>query len=57
MPHQQDGGWMKIEMGEFLNECGDDGTLEFSLREVNTFYGKQGLIIEGIELRPKDIGR
>ncbi|XWS13463.1 hypothetical protein CRYUN_Cryun36dG0039300 [Craigia yunnanensis] len=50
-------GWMEIEMGEFLNECGDDGTVEFSLREVDTSYHKQGLIIEGIELRPKDIGR
>ena len=49
-------GWMEIEMGEFLNECGDD-TMEFSLREVDTSYYKQGLIIEGIELRPKDIGR
>ena len=56
-PTNKMGGWMKIEMGEFLNEGGDDGTVEFSLREVNTFYGERGLIIDGIELRPKDIGR
>ncbi|XVF38041.1 hypothetical protein REPUB_Repub20aG0063600 [Reevesia pubescens] len=48
-------GWLEIEMGEFWNECGDEGTVEFSLREVDCNYYKQGLIIEGIELRPKDI--
>ncbi|XP_022722749.1 F-box protein PP2-B11-like [Durio zibethinus] len=50
-------GWMEIEMGEFLNEYGDDGTVEFSLREINCNYSKRGLIIEGIEVRPKNIGR
>ncbi|OMO88401.1 hypothetical protein COLO4_20278 [Corchorus olitorius] len=46
-------GWKEIEMGEFWNECGDDGTVECSLREVDTRFHKRGLIIEGIELRPK----
>ncbi|XVE81402.1 hypothetical protein DITRI_Ditri15bG0060500 [Diplodiscus trichospermus] len=50
-------GWMEIEMGEFWNERGDDGTMECILRETDTGYHKRGLIIEGIELRPKDIGR
>ncbi|KAL4296246.1 hypothetical protein GQ457_12G001890 [Hibiscus cannabinus] len=49
-------GWMEVEMGELFNECGDDGTVEFSMKDVDTNYRKQGLIIEGIELRPKDIG-
>ncbi|KAG4184979.1 hypothetical protein ERO13_A09G203600v2 [Gossypium hirsutum] len=48
--------WMEVEMGEFFNEFGDDGTVQLSLREVDTSYFKQGLIIEGIELRPKDTG-
>ncbi|KAL4298085.1 hypothetical protein GQ457_12G001950 [Hibiscus cannabinus] len=48
-------GWMEVEMGEFLNEYGDDGTVDFSLKEVAGYY-KEGLIIEGIELRPKDVG-
>ncbi|EOY05345.1 hypothetical protein QUC31_016813 [Theobroma cacao] len=59
MPRQareRGNGWMEIEMGEFWNECGDDGTVECILWEVNTAYRKEGLIIEGIELRPKDIG-
>ncbi|XP_022722747.1 F-box protein PP2-B11-like isoform X2 [Durio zibethinus] len=43
-------GWMEIEMGEFLNECGDDGTVEFCLREIDCNYFKSGLIIEGIEI-------
>ncbi|KAK8684937.1 hypothetical protein V6N13_040951 [Hibiscus sabdariffa] len=48
--------WMETEMGEFFNESGDDGTVEFSLKEIDTYYIKRGLIIEGIKLRPKDIG-
>ncbi|KAG4184976.1 hypothetical protein ERO13_A09G203200v2 [Gossypium hirsutum] len=48
-------GWMEIEMGAFFNNCGDDGSVEFSIWEAHTNYVKQGLIIEGIELKPKDI--
>ncbi|GMI96129.1 phloem protein 2-B10 [Hibiscus trionum] len=48
--------WMEVEMGEFFNECGDDGTVEFSLKEIDTSYHKRGLIIEGIEIRPKGMG-
>ncbi|XVE81398.1 hypothetical protein DITRI_Ditri15bG0060100 [Diplodiscus trichospermus] len=47
-------GWMEIEMGEFWNEYGDDGTVECSLRDFDPYLYKQGLIIEGIELRPKE---
>ncbi|KAK8599709.1 hypothetical protein V6N13_060466 [Hibiscus sabdariffa] len=53
---EREDGWTEVEMGEFLNECGDDGTVEFSLKEIDTNYIKRGLIIEGIELRPKGIG-
>ncbi|XVF56723.1 hypothetical protein PTKIN_Ptkin06aG0143000 [Pterospermum kingtungense] len=49
-------GWMEIEMGEFSNESGEDGAVELILREVDTSYYKQGLIIEGFEVRPRDIG-
>ncbi|OMO88324.1 hypothetical protein COLO4_20293 [Corchorus olitorius] len=45
-------GWSEIKMGEFWNEFGDDGTVECSLRETHVRFHKQGLIIEGIELRP-----
>ncbi|KAA3454732.1 F-box protein [Gossypium australe] len=53
---EREDGWMEVEMGEFFNEFGDDGTVQLSLREVDTSYFKQGLIIEGIELRPKNTG-
>ncbi|MBA0616207.1 hypothetical protein Godav_016273 [Gossypium davidsonii] len=48
---EREDGWM-----EFFNEFGDDGTVQLCLREIDTSYYKQGLIIEGIELRPKDTG-
>ncbi|MBA0858276.1 hypothetical protein Goshw_023757 [Gossypium schwendimanii] len=53
---EREDGWMEVEMGELFNEFGDDGTVQLSLREIDTSYYKQGLIIEGIELRPKDTG-
>ncbi|KAK3414762.1 hypothetical protein EUGRSUZ_H00081 [Eucalyptus grandis] len=47
-------GWLEIEMGEFYNENGDDGTLVCSLKEVDDYTTKLGLVVEGIELRPKE---
>ncbi|KAF8014290.1 hypothetical protein BT93_H0202 [Corymbia citriodora subsp. variegata] len=47
-------GWLEIEMGEFYNENGDDGMLLCSLKEVDNHTPKRGLIVEGIELRPKE---
>ncbi|KAH7857138.1 hypothetical protein Vadar_009456 [Vaccinium darrowii] len=44
-------GWMEIELGEFHNDEGDDGEVEMRLREVREW--KSGLIVEGIEVRPK----
>ncbi|KAM7256130.1 hypothetical protein ACFE04_011871 [Oxalis oulophora] len=52
LSEEREGGWMEIEMGEFFNNSGDDGTLVFGLLEVNDNTGKWGLV-EGIELRPK----
>ncbi|XP_022734383.1 putative F-box protein PP2-B12 [Durio zibethinus] len=48
-------GWMEIEMGEFYNEKeeDDDGIVKYSVWEIDNWYIKLGLIIEGIELRPK----
>ncbi|XP_043722227.1 F-box protein At2g02240-like [Telopea speciosissima] len=46
-------GWMEIEMGEFFNERDEDGEVEMSLLEVKSGNWKSGLIIQGIELRPK----
>ncbi|XP_077229232.1 putative F-box protein PP2-B12 [Tasmannia lanceolata] len=46
-------GWMEIEMGEFFNDEGDEGVVEISLMEVNGGHWKKGLIVEGIEIRPR----
>ncbi|XP_023528482.1 putative F-box protein PP2-B12 [Cucurbita pepo subsp. pepo] len=46
-------GWMEIEMGEIFNELGDDGSIIFHLKEFHDFITKSGLIVEGIEIRPK----
>ncbi|KAJ4722952.1 F-box protein [Melia azedarach] len=47
-------GWMEIEMGEFFNENGDDGTLVCSVFDFSRYHTKRGIIIQGIELRPKN---
>lgn len=48
-------GWMEIELGEFFSD--DIGNyaseVKVGLREVNGYHLKSGLIIEGIEVRPK----
>nr|AWL54296.1 phloem protein 2-11 [Boehmeria nivea] len=46
-------GWMEVEMGEFFNERGDDGSVLCGLKAVDDFNSKSGLIVEGIEIRPK----
>ncbi|KAE8650310.1 putative F-box protein PP2-B12 [Cucumis sativus] len=45
-------GWMEVEMGEFFNELGDDGMVIFHLKQIDGII-KGGLIVEGIEIRPK----
>ncbi|ESR45031.1 hypothetical protein CICLE_v10003100mg [Citrus x clementina] len=45
-------GWTEIEMGDFFNENGDDGTVVCRLCEPGSVQ-KRGIITQGIELRPK----
>ncbi|KAF7133384.1 hypothetical protein RHSIM_Rhsim09G0053400 [Rhododendron simsii] len=52
LPRMRRDGWMEIELGEFYNDEGDEGEVEMRLREVRGC--KSGLIVEGIEVRPKD---
>ncbi|KAJ4943998.1 hypothetical protein NE237_000166 [Protea cynaroides] len=54
VPKKRGDGWMEIQMGEFFNERGDDGEVEMSLKEVKFPWWQFGLIVEGIELRPKE---
>ncbi|KAF8394142.1 hypothetical protein HHK36_020348 [Tetracentron sinense] len=52
-PKERGDGWMEIEMGEFFNDRGEDGEVEMSLKEVKSGHWKSGLVIQGIELRPR----
>ena len=54
MPKLSEGrgnGWMEIEMGVFFNVPGEDGTVVCSVFGFDD--AKSGIIIQGIELRPK----
>ncbi|KAD5960444.1 hypothetical protein E3N88_11916 [Mikania micrantha] len=44
-------GWMEIELGEFYYDDGDESEIEMKFQEHHEYKG--GLIVEGIEIRPK----
>ncbi|PON63762.1 Phloem protein [Parasponia andersonii] len=46
-------GWKETEMGEFFNENGEDGVVSCILKELSCSSTWSGLIVEGIELRPR----
>ncbi|PIN12009.1 hypothetical protein CDL12_15382 [Handroanthus impetiginosus] len=46
-------GWREIELGDFYNDEGYDGDVEARLIEIKSLHSKSGLIVEGIEFRPK----
>ncbi|MCD9560218.1 hypothetical protein HAX54_018717 [Datura stramonium] len=50
---ERDDGWMEIELGEFYSDGVNDQEVTMCLREVKGEHLKGGLIVEGIELRPK----
>lgn len=50
---EKDDRWMEMEMGEFFNANGEDGDVEMSFMEVKGGHWKRGLILLGIEIRPK----
>ncbi|KAH7833787.1 hypothetical protein Vadar_009689 [Vaccinium darrowii] len=54
LPQMRRDGWMEIELGEFYNDEGDDGEVEMRLKELREW--KAGLIVVGIEVRPKVCG-
>ncbi|XP_042032178.1 F-box protein PP2-B10-like, partial [Salvia splendens] len=53
-PKQRDDGWMEVELGECFVEEGQDGELEASVMEVKGGNWKSGIIVQGIEIRPKE---
>ena len=53
-PKERGDGWWEIELGEFFNGGEDDGReVEMSVLEVEGGNWKGGLIVQGIEIRPK----
>ncbi|XP_038878468.1 F-box protein PP2-B10-like [Benincasa hispida] len=51
-PPERHDGWFEIELGEFESGDGDD-EVEMALMEVKGSSAKSGLVVEGIEIRPK----
>ncbi|KAJ3678530.1 hypothetical protein LUZ60_002333 [Juncus effusus] len=52
-PKERQDGWMEMELGEFYVNKGEVGEVRMGLEEIDKLYSKSGLILEGIEIRPK----
>ncbi|WMV25364.1 hypothetical protein MTR67_018749 [Solanum verrucosum] len=52
IPKLRRDGWMEVKLGYFDSKKGTDGPIEARLFEMNRIY-KRGLIVEGVEFRPK----
>ncbi|XP_071928012.1 F-box protein PP2-B10-like [Coffea arabica] len=52
-PKQRSDGWMEVELGEIFIKGGEDVDMEMALTEVKGGNWKRGLIVQGIEVRPK----
>ncbi|KMZ68077.1 hypothetical protein ZOSMA_24G01000 [Zostera marina] len=52
-PKLRNDRWMEIGLGEFLNEYGVEEEIKIVFREIKNLHWKRGLVIEGIEFRPK----
>ncbi|GMI79355.1 phloem protein 2-B15 [Hibiscus trionum] len=50
---KREDGWMEIELGEFFNGGTGDEEVKMSLMETKGHQLKGGVVIEGIEIRPK----
>ncbi|XP_074307882.1 putative F-box protein PP2-B12 [Silene latifolia] len=48
-------GWLEVAMGEVTTQVGEDSEVEMSVLEVEGGNWKSGLIVEGIEIRPKAV--
>ncbi|KFK43212.1 hypothetical protein AALP_AA1G095000 [Arabis alpina] len=52
-PEARDDGWLEIELGEFETGVEADNEVVMSLTEVKGYQLKCGIVIDGIEVRPK----
>ncbi|XVF69559.1 hypothetical protein PTKIN_Ptkin11bG0091100 [Pterospermum kingtungense] len=51
-PKERADGWLEIEIGAFFNRYGED-ELEMKVMEVQASVVKGGMVVQGIEIRPK----
>ncbi|XVF69557.1 hypothetical protein PTKIN_Ptkin11bG0091000 [Pterospermum kingtungense] len=51
-PKERADGWLEIEIGSFFNRYGED-ELEMRVMEVKAGIVKGGMVVQGIEIRPK----
>lgn len=52
IPKEREDRWLEVQLGEFLTD-GVNGELEVSVSEVKGGHWKGGLLIQGVEIRPK----
>ncbi|GAU20600.1 hypothetical protein TSUD_33360 [Trifolium subterraneum] len=52
-PSVRTDGWLEIEMGEFFNPGIENEEVQMNLMEIQSNWWKSGLLLEGIEVRPK----
>ncbi|XP_044481110.1 putative F-box protein PP2-B12 [Mangifera indica] len=52
-PKERGDDWLEVELGDFYNTGDENGELEISISETRGGHWKGGLIIQGIEIRPK----
>ncbi|CAN6252856.1 unnamed protein product [Urochloa humidicola] len=55
-PKRRTDGWMELKLGEFYVKDCDTGEVCMNLMETKGGKSKAGLIVQGIEIRPKERG-
>jgi len=53
-PSVRSDGWLEIEMGEFFNLGIENEKVQMNVIQTSGGNWKRGLVLEGIEVRPKD---
>lgn len=52
-PNIRQDGWMEIKIGDFYVTSGNEGEVEMRLWNTENKYGKSGLIVRGVDVRPR----
>ncbi|KAK2643834.1 hypothetical protein Ddye_019029 [Dipteronia dyeriana] len=54
-PKTREDGWLETELGEFFYGASDEeGELSMTISEIHSGVWKRGLVVQGIEIRPKN---